>query len=206
MCIRDRYMGIKKIRLMQTNEVIPRINTDYREANVEVAEKHAKKTILRQPNGEFYPVCETSPENFKVSSLGLMLYFFFVKEMFIIFLVLTVFSIPPLIINYTGGYLNTVDIQTVFDSSTLANQRGIEYLTTSKDEAENALSNSKIYQYITVYCDVASCIIFILMVLFFRAGNHREELIYLKNNCTPCLLYTSPSPRDLSTSRMPSSA
>ena len=25
-------------------------------------------------------------------------------------------------------------------------------------------------------------------------------------NCKPCLLYTSPSPRDLSTSRMPSSA
>ena len=29
---------------------------------------------------------------------------------------------------------------------------------------------------------------------------HREE------KCIPCLLYTSPSPRDLSTSRMPSSA
>ena len=29
---------------------------------------------------------------------------------------------------------------------------------------------------------------------------------YLKTECNDCLLYTSPSPRDLSTSRMPSSA
>ena len=36
------------------------------------------------------------------------------------------------------------------------------------------------------------------------------ERLYIKhavyNNIIPCLLYTSPSPRDLSTSRMPSSA
>ena len=33
--------------------------------------------------------------------------------------------------------------------------------------------------------------------------NDKEDEI---NNMNPCLLYTSPSPRDLSTSRMPSSA
>ena len=33
-----------------------------------------------------------------------------------------------------------------------------------------------------------------------------ENLTYLNLNNTSCLLYTSPSPRDLSTSRMPSSA
>ena len=34
---------------------------------------------------------------------------------------------------------------------------------------------------------------------------HRNEKGYFTAECT-CLLYTSPSPRDLSTSRMPSSA
>ena len=33
-----------------------------------------------------------------------------------------------------------------------------------------------------------------------------ETLILPAWDCLPCLLYTSPSPRDLSTSRMPSSA
>ena len=33
-----------------------------------------------------------------------------------------------------------------------------------------------------------------------------DEVVDLVRNLQPCLLYTSPSPRDLSTSRMPSSA
>ena len=36
--------------------------------------------------------------------------------------------------------------------------------------------------------------------------NLRNERDYLKEKYDTCLLYTSPSPRDLSTSRMPSSA
>ena len=34
----------------------------------------------------------------------------------------------------------------------------------------------------------------------------RNKMGYMKNGGKVCLLYTSPSPRDLSTSRMPSSA
>ena len=33
-----------------------------------------------------------------------------------------------------------------------------------------------------------------------------DEVILPSRQCSSCLLYTSPSPRDLSTSRMPSSA
>ena len=33
-----------------------------------------------------------------------------------------------------------------------------------------------------------------------------DEMDACDEECRPCLLYTSPSPRDLSTSRMPSSA
>ena len=33
-----------------------------------------------------------------------------------------------------------------------------------------------------------------------------DDEFSVENNRNPCLLYTSPSPRDLSTSRMPSSA
>ena len=40
-----------------------------------------------------------------------------------------------------------------------------------------------------------------------RSGLKKKAFILVsKDNCDACLLYTSPSPRDLSTSRMPSSA
>ena len=39
-----------------------------------------------------------------------------------------------------------------------------------------------------------------------RALTHRIAHLIGEHGADPCLLYTSPSPRDLSTSRMPSSA
>ena len=40
------------------------------------------------------------------------------------------------------------------------------------------------------------------ILLAFGNAMHNEQILHY----APCLLYTSPSPRDLSTSRMPSSA
>ena len=39
-----------------------------------------------------------------------------------------------------------------------------------------------------------------------NSGRMQNEFELTKEDCESCLLYTSPSPRDLSTSRMPSSA
>ena len=52
-------------------------------------------------------------------------------------------------------------------------------------------------------------IILNLFILNFRPSKTAKaykEIWMNHNNMSPCLLYTSPSPRDLSTSRMPSSA
>ena len=63
------------------------------------------------------------------------------------------------------------------------------YLLKNRDNIMNPLSGAldKVYQ------NVARCNI---------CGNFKTNKI----ECNCCLLYTSPSPRDLSTSRMPSSA
>ena len=47
---------------------------------------------------------------------------------------------------------------------------------------------------------------FIQMFFPQRARPLKKNVQYELNKVYPCLLYTSPSPRDLSTSRMPSSA
>ena len=45
-----------------------------------------------------------------------------------------------------------------------------------------------------------------LHMAFVEARQQRHEFITVEHLLMACLLYTSPSPRDLSTSRMPSSA
>ena len=42
--------------------------------------------------------------------------------------------------------------------------------------------------------------------LLARSSNMNIDILLVRDDDIPCLLYTSPSPRDLSTSRMPSSA
>eukprot|EP00831_Metopus_contortus_P062097 TRINITY_DN54060_c0_g1_i2.p1 TRINITY_DN54060_c0_g1~~TRINITY_DN54060_c0_g1_i2.p1 ORF type:complete len:109 (-),score=27.57 TRINITY_DN54060_c0_g1_i2:107-433(-) len=46
----------------------------------------------------------------------------------------------------------------------------------------------------------------LLVYLWFKWIFMNIKILLMKKNSTTCLLYTSPSPRDLSTSRMPSSA
>jgi len=53
--------------------------------------------------------------------------------------------------------------------------------------------------------------IFVLLVLFILApasvsGAQEADRVYVNGNIYTCLLYTSPSPRDRTRSRMPSSA
>ena len=61
----------------------------------------------------------------------------------------------------------------------------------------------------TVYSNVhlGNCRTFISFDLIYRYLKHLGyKVSYVRNITDACLLYTSPSPRDLSTSRMPSSA
>ena len=45
-----------------------------------------------------------------------------------------------------------------------------------------------------------------LEIQIFEPLKECPDMVFCANQSLPCLLYTSPSPRDLSTSRMPSSA
>ena len=52
---------------------------------------------------------------------------------------------------------------------------------------------------LSLLCVTIVCVMFCVCVMFTTS-------VYKIPHFLPCLLYTSPSPRDLSTSRMPSSA
>ena len=161
------------------------LEEDYRKADYEVAKKYGEESILRNTKKEYLPVCDSEPADFGVSSIGLELYFRFLKEMIILFLCLTATAVPPLVFNYMGDQLTSTDQKTVFDASTIANQDGIKLNTTSKADADRYRDSQKKYEYLTVYFDVAMCAVFIVLVYAFRIYNWSSEKKSKQQNLSP---------------------
>ena len=72
----------------------------------------------------------------------------------------------------------------------------VERITHDEENGLNRLAASTIKQNVTVHTEVDKI----------HSENYGSEISEFIRNNYSCLLYTSPSPRDLSTSRMPSSA
>ena len=81
----------------------------------------------------------------------------------------------------------------IVDGKTLYNGKNYSGIAIQKDNQDNIRVEEKYNDGIKFHTK-----------LFYTEGSMQSEWIY--DNSYICLLYTSPSPRDLSTSRMPSSA
>ena len=92
------------------------------------------------------------------------------------------------------------------------NEAGILRLTLNDVGCRNALSEAMLTQLEKAFTHASETADIRVVILAangsaFSAGHDLKELSAArKNSDGGCLLYTSPSPRDLSTSRMPSSA
>ncbi len=164
---------------------IETVDEELRRADVEEAQHHGEASILRGSDGQYMSVCSTDTEELGKSSTGLELYFRFVKEMCLLFICMSLTSIPQLIFNYMGGQVAGNDQSTVFEGSTLANQKGISSTTTSQSAADSSVKDQTKYEYMTVYFDVSTCVIFLVLLHVFRIYNWRTELRSKSVNLSP---------------------
>lgn len=138
--------------------------------NIEVAKKHGEEYILLNREGNPIPVCSSTPSDLGSGGLGLELYFVFLKQMILMFTIMTVFAIPVVIVNYLGGYLNDIEKTSPFEGSTIANQQG-----TLPDLRDNVISKSdRAYMYVTVFMDVAYCVAFVVVLALFECYNKKR--------------------------------
>ncbi len=161
------------------------IDEEFVRADIGVAIQHGEDSILRNAKGEYMPICATSPHDLGVSSVGLELYFRFLKEMCILFLCMSLTSVPPLVFNYMGKQLSGTDKSTIFEDSTLANQDGIKLNTTDAFAASSSVDDQTKFAYMTVYFDVATCGLFLLLLHVFRIYNWRTEIHSQRRNLSP---------------------
>ncbi|MDR3547939.1 MAG: hypothetical protein P4M11_06710 [Candidatus Pacebacteria bacterium] len=143
-------------------------------ADPQKAKHHGDNYILHDDKGMPFSVCKSTTEELGVGGIGIEMYFVFLKQMVILFAVMTVISFPILIFNYIGGYLNTIDKTSPFEASTIANQKGIPTGTTSRSEAEQALNDHKKFMYSTIILDILYSAAFLIMIYIFQCYNKRR--------------------------------
>ncbi len=148
------------------------------------AAKHADEFTLRDPEGRPLKICDSSPVDLGAGGVGVEMYFVYLKQMIILFTIMTAISLPVVIINYLGGYLNEVEKTSPFEASTIANQKGIPPGITNKTEAEKTIEEHKTYMYTTVGLDVLYCVAYIVLVFFYEWYNRKR--INASKNLSVC--------------------
>jgi len=144
---------------------------DSKKPDIKIAKRHAEEFILLDAAGKPIPFCNSSPSDIGTGNLGLEMYFVFLKQMILLFSIMTVFAIPVVIVNYLGGYLNNMEKTSPFEGSTIANQQGT--LSDIRGDDENS-KKDKIYMYVTVFMDLGYSIAYIAVLLVFECYNKRR--------------------------------
>ena len=141
-------------------------------ADLSRAVEFREKTSLRQENDDGtyskYPICSTSLESLRKYGMGLQLYFLFLKQLGLLFFVISLLSVWPMIENYNGkGFGSTFQNQR-FIYFSLANQEGVDKYETDLEKAENMIETTEKNLQNTWPLDFIYCIAFLVFVLYYN--------------------------------------
>lgn len=121
------------------------------------------------------PIFSTSLEYIGRHGVALELYFVTVKHIGFLFLIISLISIWPILINYFAEGLKSGERNQVLDQFNLSNQVAYDY-TMSKDDAEDKLESNKGKKIQIVVADFIYTLIFILYLLRFKKIVDRRVL------------------------------
>ena len=147
------------------------VEEQYLAANLEKAEEHLKNTSFRNLDGTLYPLCTTHSSEFGRLGIGVKLYFAFLKQMALLFIILIILAFPSFVFNLMGGFLDDQVSTSVFEKSTAGNRDGIGYDVTNESTAKDKLDEMDPYWRSSMYLDMCACLIFMLFIQFFEKTN-----------------------------------
>mmetsp|Transcript_7998 Transcript_7998/g.15744 ORF Transcript_7998/g.15744 Transcript_7998/m.15744 type:complete len:934 (-) Transcript_7998:3592-6393(-) len=143
---------------------------------------HVQETLLRRDAATLYGIL-VPLEEFGKHGIGLQLYFEFLKEMTIAFMLIACISIIPFFKNWEGSWLKEGDTRIFFDKFTLANQEGPRAYDCLKD-VEDYEDDYEVQQVKVAYSDMAYTIIFLLSLAIFRVRSIQMIARYQEANVT----------------------
>eukprot|EP01022_Parablepharisma_sp_SALTPOND_P033162 TRINITY_DN88247_c1_g1_i1.p1 TRINITY_DN88247_c1_g1~~TRINITY_DN88247_c1_g1_i1.p1 ORF type:complete len:687 (-),score=65.51 TRINITY_DN88247_c1_g1_i1:1540-3600(-) len=140
-------------------------------ANTEKAERHGKESIVLSQSGEYIPLWSSTPQDLAPAGVGVEMYFVFLKQMILLFFVLSLFVIPCIYFNSEGGQLSQKAKNGYFQTTTVANKISLPLNVTSKEAADVALGDSNKVTNWIIGIDAIICGVFAIMVLGFTVYN-----------------------------------
>lgn len=154
-------------------------------ADIDKARAFRESRMIRQEKDGIYiqaSVCNTSLKELGAYGIGLELYFLTLKQLGIIFFIISLISAWPMAENYYGGGLSEGDKKQAWDTLTLGNQ--VNYpLTMSISAAESqvtSLDNSKIR---LIIADLLYTLCFAFFIVFFQiTSSHKIKSNASKNS------------------------
>lgn len=94
----------------------------YTKADEQKAREHKFNTTIWDKEGKLRPIWKTSINDFGEHGVGLMLYFMFLKWMSIGLFIVTILSLPCLIVNCAGNGITDSNKISLLDYTTISNQ------------------------------------------------------------------------------------
>ena len=105
-------------------------------ANLEKADEYRKENMM-----EMTSLWHTTIEQIGEYGVGLELYFTFLRDIAILFLIISLISIYPMVSNRSGDYMDAEKDTSFLDFYTMANQSGLDVGEISMTHAEDELDD-----------------------------------------------------------------
>jgi hypothetical protein len=152
--------------------ILPTIRSSVEVATISKAEEYRNKQGIRlfdekTKSYKNYPICSTPESKFGSYGIGLELYFYFIRQMTFLFLLISLISIYPMHSNYTGHEFGSTNQNERYTYLTLANQAGIDQYETDLGAARSQLSDIKSNLNKLWAIDLISVLVFLLFICYF---------------------------------------
>ena len=152
--------------------MLPTIQSGVKVANLTSAQEYRNKTSIRiydenSKTYKNYSICSTPESVFGLYGIGLELYFYFIRQMTILFFLISLISIYPMYFNYTGHEFGSTNQNERYTYLTLANQEGINLYETDLEYARSQLGKIKSNLNKIWAVDLGTAILFLLFICYY---------------------------------------
>lgn len=163
------------------------ISESSKPATLEEAINFRNKNMIKQWTDDIikdYPIISTPLDTLGEYGVGIELHFVFLKQLGILFFIISIISVMPIYLNSQGGYYEDRGERYFFDRWSIGNQEGLDSDENSLKEAEDFTDTIDRNHLMILLPDIVYTFIFIIFLIWYRFNSYKIVRRNLKYNVT----------------------